>query len=125
MNIKELKQYKRDALLGALGAFLMLVGDLCLSVIPAKPHYARNVLCLRGNGSADYCKRFCGTYKQDSTAARYVRTSYDSFSDYICVDSGYTSGARRRCIRLGFCAESWLRKRGALYLDACKRRLGG
>ncbi len=60
MNIKKLKQYKRDALLGALGAFLMLVGDLCLSVIPAKPHYARNVLCLRGNGSADYCKRFCG-----------------------------------------------------------------
>ena len=35
MNIKELKQYKRDALLGALGAFLMLIGDLCLSVIPA------------------------------------------------------------------------------------------
>lgn len=35
MNLKELKTYKRDALLGALGAFLMLVGDLCLSVIPA------------------------------------------------------------------------------------------
>lgn len=35
MNIKELKTYKRDSLLGALGAFLMLVGDLCLSVIPA------------------------------------------------------------------------------------------
>lgn len=35
MNIKELKRYKMDALLGALGAFLMLVGDLCLSVIPA------------------------------------------------------------------------------------------
>lgn len=33
MNFKELNQYKRDALLGALGAFLMLVGDLCLSVI--------------------------------------------------------------------------------------------
>lgn len=30
-----LKMYKRDCLLGALGAFLMLVGDLCLSVIPA------------------------------------------------------------------------------------------
>ena len=30
-----LKTYQRDALLGALGAFLMLVGDLCLSVIPA------------------------------------------------------------------------------------------
>lgn len=35
MNLKELKSYKKDALLGALGAFLMLVGDLCLSVIPA------------------------------------------------------------------------------------------
>ena len=30
-----LKTYQRDAQLGALGAFLMLVGDLCLSVIPA------------------------------------------------------------------------------------------
>jgi len=28
--------YKRDCLLGALGAFLMLIGDLCLSVIPAR-----------------------------------------------------------------------------------------
>lgn len=35
MNLKELKGYRRDSLLGALGAFLMLVGDLCLSVIPA------------------------------------------------------------------------------------------
>ena len=35
MGLKELKAYRRDALLGALGAFLMLVGDLCLSVIPA------------------------------------------------------------------------------------------
>lgn len=35
MDIKGLKQYKRDALLGAFGAFLMLIGDLCLSVIPA------------------------------------------------------------------------------------------
>ena len=31
----ELKAYRRDSLLGALGAPLMLVGDLCLSVIPA------------------------------------------------------------------------------------------
>jgi hypothetical protein len=31
----ELKAYRRDSLLGALGALLMLVGDLCLSVIPA------------------------------------------------------------------------------------------
>lgn len=31
----ERKRYQRDCLLGALGAFLMLVGDLCLSVIPA------------------------------------------------------------------------------------------
>lgn len=29
--------YRRDCLLGALGAALMLVGDLCLSVIPASP----------------------------------------------------------------------------------------
>lgn len=35
MSIKEMKKYKRDALFGALGAFLMLIGDLCLSVIPA------------------------------------------------------------------------------------------
>lgn len=31
----ELKAYRRDSLLGALGTLLMLVGDLCLSVIPA------------------------------------------------------------------------------------------
>ena len=31
----DLKSYRRDCLLGALGALLMLVGDLCLSVIPA------------------------------------------------------------------------------------------
>ncbi len=35
MEILERRAYRRDALLGALGAFLMLVGDLCLSVIPA------------------------------------------------------------------------------------------
>ena len=34
MNHAELKQTRRDALFGALGAFLMLIGDLCLSVIP-------------------------------------------------------------------------------------------
>lgn len=34
MENKELRTYRRDALLGALGALLMLVGDLCLSVIP-------------------------------------------------------------------------------------------
>ena len=38
MNPGELKTYKRDALLGALGALLMLVGDLCLSVIPTSPN---------------------------------------------------------------------------------------
>ena len=32
-----LKMYQRDCFLGAFGAFLMLVGDLCLSVIPASP----------------------------------------------------------------------------------------
>lgn len=35
MDLREWKTYKKDALLGALSAFLMLVGDLCLSVIPA------------------------------------------------------------------------------------------
>ena len=35
MDPKDFRAYKRDALLGALGALLMLVGDLCLSVIPA------------------------------------------------------------------------------------------
>ena len=30
-----LKRYQRDCLLGALGWFMMLIGDLCLSVIPA------------------------------------------------------------------------------------------
>lgn len=35
MNFTDLKNYKRDSLLGALEAFLMLIGDLCLSVIPA------------------------------------------------------------------------------------------
>jgi len=33
MKIKELKKYKIASILGALGAFLMMVGDLCLSVI--------------------------------------------------------------------------------------------
>lgn len=28
MDLKALKSYKRDALLGALGAFLMIMGDL-------------------------------------------------------------------------------------------------
>lgn len=37
MAIKELKRYRIGALLGAIGAFLMFVGDLCLSVIPASP----------------------------------------------------------------------------------------
>ena len=37
MSGKELRTYKMSSLLGALGAFLMLVGDLCLSVIPASP----------------------------------------------------------------------------------------
>lgn len=34
MPLKEMKTYRRDALMGSLGALLMLVGDLCLSVIP-------------------------------------------------------------------------------------------
>lgn len=34
MDSRELKAYRRDALLGLLGAILMLIGDLCLSVIP-------------------------------------------------------------------------------------------
>ena len=47
MSIKEMKQYKRDAMFGALGAFLMLIGDLCLSVIPDKPKRQR-IICKRG-----------------------------------------------------------------------------
>ncbi len=35
LDYNELKTYRRDALLGALGAFLMLAGDLCLSAVPA------------------------------------------------------------------------------------------
>ncbi len=35
MDSRELKAYRRDALFGLLGAVLMLIGDLCLSVIPA------------------------------------------------------------------------------------------
>lgn len=35
MDVQELKSYKRDAALGAIGAFLMLIGDLCLSAISA------------------------------------------------------------------------------------------
>lgn len=35
MNRAELKNCRKNALLGAIGAFLMLIGDLCLSVIPA------------------------------------------------------------------------------------------
>ena len=37
------KTYRRDCLLGALGALLMLAGDLCLSVIPANPGGQRPV----------------------------------------------------------------------------------
>ena len=35
--ITTLKSYRRDCILGAIGAFLMFVGDLSLSVIPASP----------------------------------------------------------------------------------------
>lgn len=31
----DLRAYRRDCWLGALGALFMLAGDLCLSVIPA------------------------------------------------------------------------------------------
>lgn len=34
MNSKEMKVYRRYSMLGALGALLMLAGDLCLSIIP-------------------------------------------------------------------------------------------
>lgn len=52
MDFKELKAYRRCSMLGALGALLMLVGDLCLSVIPA--HTGDSGLFMReayGNGS--------------------------------------------------------------------------
>lgn len=35
MTVQEWKDYRRDCLLGALSGLLMLIGDLCLSVIPA------------------------------------------------------------------------------------------
>lgn len=34
MNI-DIKKYRINCLLGSMGALLMLVGDLCLSVVPA------------------------------------------------------------------------------------------
>lgn len=45
MDIKQ-KTYRRDCLLGALGALLMLVGDLCLSVIPASQGSTNAALCI-------------------------------------------------------------------------------
>lgn len=56
MNIAfELKNYRRDCLLGALGALLMLIGDLCLSIIPASPGdsglYRRGIYLLRRAGA--------------------------------------------------------------------------
>lgn len=35
MIVKEWKFYRRDCVLGALSGLLMLIGDLCLSMIPA------------------------------------------------------------------------------------------
>ena len=43
----DLKSYRRDCLLGALGALLMLVGDLCLQAL--SPHSTETADCSRGN----------------------------------------------------------------------------
>ncbi len=41
-----LKRFQQDCLLGALGWFLMLIGDLCLSVIPASQGSTNAALCI-------------------------------------------------------------------------------
>ena len=41
-----LKRFQRDCLLGALGWFLMLIGDLCLSAIPASQGSTNAALCI-------------------------------------------------------------------------------
>ena len=89
-----LKMYKRDCLLGALGAFLMLVGDLCLSVIPASAGdsglFAREA-CLNGSWEgwrlpllppqdfavwrSDFSPCAHHTYKLTSCTARPARRS--------------------------------------------------
>lgn len=56
------KQYKGDALLGALGAFLMLAGDLCLIVIPVSPgdnSCGRRNLCSHGGSAASVYRQPC------------------------------------------------------------------
>ena len=59
MDSKELKAYEREALLGALGALLMLAGDLCLSMIPASPGAdclpVKHILTVRGSGGGCRC----------------------------------------------------------------------
>lgn len=37
MEQKEKIKYQRNCLLGALGAALLIVGDLCISIVPASP----------------------------------------------------------------------------------------
>lgn len=41
-----LKRFQRDCLFGALGWFLMLIGDLCLSAIPANQGSINAALCI-------------------------------------------------------------------------------
>ena len=41
-----LKRFQRDCLLGVLGWFLMLIGDLCLSAIPASQGSTNAALCI-------------------------------------------------------------------------------
>lgn len=41
-----LTRFQRDCLLGALGWFLMLIGDLCLSAIPASQGSTNAALCI-------------------------------------------------------------------------------
>mgnify|MGYP004533236481 CR=1 FL=1 len=103
----DLKSYRRDCLLGALGALLMLVGDLCLSVIPA---YTR--------------QRLRGADGEDCSAAADVHISPARLAARICSDPGHSAAAGRGGFHLGFCTEPRLRERSALHLDGGKRRLG-
>ena len=103
----DLKSYRRDCLLGALGALLMLAGDLCLSVIPA---YTR--------------QRLRGTDGEDRSAAADVHISPARLAAHICPDPGHTAAAGRGGFHLGFCTEPGLRERSALHLDGGERRLG-
>ena len=55
----DLRAYRRDCWLGALGVLFMLAGDLCLSVIPASAGdsglFLREAYLSRGGCSCSIC----------------------------------------------------------------------